>query len=123
MRPLLRFAFVFAFAVASVSGSAQDKSRTEKQKIEALIKSVETLKDAKFVRNGSEYDAATAARFLRGKWDSNSKDIKTATDFIDKVGAASSTTGKDYLIRTKEGRETKSREFLRAELKKIEMKK
>ena len=64
-----------------------------------------------------------AARFLRGKWDSNTKDIKTANDFIDKVGAASSTTGKDYLIRSKDGRETKSREFLRAELKKIETKK
>jgi hypothetical protein len=121
MRILLSAAFLFAFALA-LPGAAQDKGLTEKQKIEALIKSVETLKDAKFVRNNSEYDAATAARFLRGKWESNARDIKTANDFIEKVGSVSGTTGKEYLIRMKGGKELKSRDFLKAELKKIEAK-
>ena len=99
---------------------ADEKPKTEKQKIEALIKHVEILKDAVFVRNDKEYDAKTAAKFLRGKWDSNKSDIKTAKDFIEKAASVSSTTGKPYLIRRKDGKETKSGEYLRAELKKLE---
>jgi tRNA C32,U32 (ribose-2'-O)-methylase TrmJ len=99
---------------------AQEKPTTEKQKIEALIKHVEGMKDAKFVRNDKEYDAKTAAKFLRGKWEAKEAEIKTAKDFIEKVASASSTTGKPYLIRPKDGKEMKSGEYLLAELKKLE---
>ena len=44
---------------------AQDLSALEKQKIEALIRQVGDLKEAKFVRNGSTYEPATAVRFMR----------------------------------------------------------
>jgi len=97
----------------------QKKPLSEKEKIEALIKHIEGLKDAKFVRNNTEYDAKAAATFLRGKWD-NAKDVKTAKDFIDKCATKSSTTGKDYLIRMKDGKEKKSADYLKDELKKIE---
>lgn len=99
---------------------AQDKKLTEKEKIEALIKHVEELKDAKFVRNDQEYEAKTAARFLRGKWEANEEKIKTAKEFIDQVATASSTTGKPYLIRFKNGKEHKSGAYLHEELKKLE---
>jgi hypothetical protein len=97
-----------------------DRPQDEKQKIEALLKHVEGLKDAKFVRNDSEYDAATAARFLRGKWESNGSQIKTAKDFIEKAASVSSTSGKPYLIRFKDGREVKTGDYLAEELKKLE---
>ena len=74
---------------------------TEKEKIESLIKHIEGLKDATFVRNDSDYDAKTAARFLRGKWRAQEKNIKTATDFVDKAASVSSTSGKPYVIRFK----------------------
>jgi hypothetical protein len=99
---------------------AQNLSATEKQKIEALIKEVGDLKDAKFVRNGSTYEPATAVRFLRGKWDANKFEVKSAGDFVDKVASKSGTSGKPYLLRFKDGKEMTSREFLLAELKKIE---
>ncbi len=102
--------------------SAQSAPAAEKQKIEALIKQVGDLKDAKFVRNGWTYEPATAVRFLRGKWEANDAEVKTARDFIDKVASASGTSGKPYLIRFKDGREIKSQEFLLAALKKIEPK-
>jgi len=101
---------------------AQSAPIPEKQKIEALIKQVSDLKDAKFVRNGWTYEPATAVRFLRGKWEANDAEVKTARDFIDKVASTSGTSGKPYLIRFKDGREIKSQEFLLAELKKIEPK-
>src|SRR5262245_6240041 len=98
---------------------AQTLPAVEKQKIEALIKQVGDLKDAKFVRNGSTYEPATAVKFLRGKWDANKNEVKSARDFIDKVATMSGTSGKPYLIRFKDGKEIQSREFLLAELKKI----
>ncbi len=99
---------------------AQSLPAAEKQKIEALIKHLGDLKDAKFVRNGSTYAPATAVRFLRGKWDANKPLVKSARDFIDKVASLSGTSGKPYLIRFNDGKEVKSGEFLLAELKKIE---
>jgi hypothetical protein len=96
------------------------QSLSEKQKIEALIKQVGDLKDAKFIRNGSTYEVPTAVRFLRRKWDANAAEVKSARDFIDKVASVSGTSGKPYLIRFKDGSELKSREFLLAELRKIE---
>jgi hypothetical protein len=92
----------------------------ERQKIESLIKQVGDLKDAKFIRNGSTYEVASAVRFLRRKWDANDSVVKTAQDFVDKVASSSGTSGKPYLIRFKDGREVTSRAFLLAELKKLE---
>ena len=99
---------------------AQSLPAAEKQKIEALIKSVGDLKDARFVRNGSTYLPSTAVRFLRGKWDANKAEINSARDFIDKAASVSTTSGKPYMIRFTDGREVKSQEFLLAQLKKIE---
>jgi hypothetical protein len=51
---------VWLFLVATVAPMnlcAAESSATEKEKIEALIKQLETLKDATFIRNGSSYDA------------------------------------------------------------------
>ena len=100
--------------------TGQTAPAPEKQKIETLIKEIGALKDAKFVRNGWTYGVSTAVRFLRGKWEANDTEVKNARDFIDKVASMSGTSGKPYLIRFNDGREIKSRDFLFAELKKIE---
>lgn len=99
---------------------AQNLPNSEKQKIETLIKQVANLKDAKFVRNGSAYNADSAAVFLRRKWQANESEVKTAQDFIDKVASFSATSGKPYLIRFKDGSESQSRDFLLAQLKELD---
>jgi cation diffusion facilitator CzcD-associated flavoprotein CzcO len=117
----LIFSWVLFLGMAiSTLVAGQTAPAAERQKIELLIKQVGELKDAKFIRNGSTHDVSTAVRFLRGKWEANDADVRTAKDFIDKVASASGTSGKPYLIRFKDGRETKSRDFLLAELKKLE---
>ena len=100
--------------------NAQNPPAAEQQKIEALIKHIGDLKDAKFVRNGSTYETATAVRFLRGKWNANKAGVNSARDFIDNVATKSETSGKPYLLRFSDGKEIHSREFLLAELEKIE---
>jgi hypothetical protein len=99
---------------------AQSKPMTEREKIEALIWNIENLKDAVFIRNGREYDAKTAASFLRSKWRANDAQVKSARDFITKVASVSSTTGRPYLIRFRDGREVRSGDYFLAELKKLE---
>jgi len=112
---------VWILALASPSlGMAQNAPISEKQKIEALIAEIGQLEDAKIVRNGWSYPPSVAVRFLHGKWAANQSEIKTARDFIDKVASFSGTSGNPYLIRFKDGRELRSREFLLTELKKIE---
>lgn len=106
--------------IAPTFAHAQTLPAAEKQKIETLIKHVGDLKDAKFVRNGSTYEPTTAVRFLRGKWDANKAEVKNVRDFIDKVATKSDTSGKPYLMRFHDGKEIPSRDFLLAELKKIE---
>lgn len=120
-RALLRCLTGFVLLLAtSLPSPAANPALTEKARIESLISQVEGLKDAVFVRNGSDYDAKSAAKFLRGKWQSNDKDIKTATDFIAKAASVSSTTGKPYMIRFKDGKQVKCGEYLTEELKKLE---
>ncbi len=98
---------------------AQALPTGEKQKIEALINQVAALKDAMFFRNGSSYNANTAVTFLQLKWQANAANVKTASDFIDKIASISG-IGKPYLIRFKDGREIIGRDFLLAELKKLD---
>ena len=119
LRPLL-FSILLITGFFSDLAAAQTTPQPEKAKIQALIDRVSELQDAKFIRNGSEYDVGVAVRFLRGKWRANDKQVKSARDFIDKVGTASGTSGKPYLIRFKDGREIPSREFLLTALKRQE---
>jgi hypothetical protein len=117
----LTLIFAFALAIGNLSiVQAQNLPNSEKQKIETLIKQVANLKDAQFVRNGSAYNAGSAAVFLRRKWEANASEVKTARDFIDKVASFSGTSGKPYLIRFKDGGKIKSRDFLLTELEKLD---
>jgi hypothetical protein len=116
---ILTFGFILAFGFVSLA-RPENLSTSENQKIEALIKQITQLSDAQFVRNGSAYNAESAAIFLRRKWQANASEVRTARDFIEKIASFSGTSGKPYLIRFKDGAEVKSRDFLLAELKKLE---
>ena len=100
------------------ASAAETAPPAEKTKIEALISHVQGLENASFIRNGSDYSAANAAKFLRAKWERNDKEVKTAEDFIAKVASTSGTSGKPYVIRFKDGKETPCGEYLTAQLKK-----
>jgi hypothetical protein len=111
---------LIVWMVAPFCLRAAEKPPTEKEKIEMLIKHIEGLKDAMFIRNDSDYDAKTAARFLRRKYQAQAKEIKTAMDFIEKIASVSSTSGQPYVIRFKGTQEVKCGDYLKDELKKLE---
>jgi len=100
---------------------AQTEPLGEREKIESLIRLVSQFKTAKFVRNGWTYSADSAATFLRLKWQANDSTVKTARDFIDRIGSVSGTSGKPYLVRLEDGSEISGREFLLGQLIKLEI--
>ena len=110
-----------AFALAAVLAmpARAEAPPAERAKIESLIRSIENLKDAVFIRNGKAHDAKAAADHLRTKWKWQSRDIQTARDFIRLCATRSSQTGLPYVIRWKDGHEQKSADFLEAELTKL----
>ena len=62
MKKILIAAFVI---LTLFSGSLSAQDNIEKKKIEFLLSSVENLKGAKFIRNGSEYDAKQAVAIMK----------------------------------------------------------
>lgn len=102
--------------------SAGGLPATEKTNIEALLAHVAGMKDAKFVRNGKEYDAKSAAKFLRGKWEANDTKILSAEDFIAVAATRSNTTGKPYLIRLEGGATKPCADYLKGQLAAIRAK-
>ena len=114
MKNILITAFVI---LALFSGAVSAQDNVEKKKIEFLISSVENLKGAKFIRNGSEYDGKKAAEHLRMKLQ-NALVVQTADDFIRLCASKSSITGKPYMIRLSDGKTIKSEEYFREKLKK-----
>ena len=102
---------------------AEGLPAAEKAKIEALLTHVGGLADAKFVRNGKDYDAKSAVKFLRGKWEANEEKVRSAEDFITVAATRSSTTGKPYMIRLKGTPPTPCAGYLTAQLRKLETEK
>jgi len=120
---VVQYLGLLVFLLLAAAGSvarAQSLPPAEREKIERLIARVAERKDTTFIRNGRTYDAATAAVFLRKKWQANETAVQSVRDFIDKIGSFSSTSGKPYLIRLPDGREVQSSHFLLAELEDVE---
>src|SRR5450830_1047824 len=113
MKNILVTAFVI---LALFTGVVSAQENIEKKKIEFLISSVENLKGAKFIRNGTEHNGKEAAEHLRMKLQ-NALVVQTADDFIRLCASKSSITGKPYMIRLSNGKTIKSEEYFRGKLK------
>lgn len=111
-----RFAWiVLLFSLSPLSAISQG----ERARIEALIRHVETLEGAVFIRNGSEHTCKEAAAHMRRKWEALGERVQTAEQFIEHAATKSSITGTPYKIRWKDGREVQSGPYLRERLKAI----
>jgi hypothetical protein len=107
-----------AFVILALfSGAVSARDNIEKKKIEFLICSVENLKGAVFIRNGSEHDGKAAAEHLRMKLKNAGGRVQTADDFIRLCASQSYITGKPYMIRLSDGKTIKSEKYFREKLK------
>lgn len=104
----------------ALSAVAAAPSAHEQSRIDRLIRFVESQQGLKFVRNGTEYECADAARFLRGKLESMGKEINTAREFIDRIASKSSMSGEPYHVKFANGKTMPAAQFLGDELKRID---
>ena len=112
MRSICALLFLGAFTL----GYAGDLAPLESRKIDFLIAAIETLGDAKFVRNGTAYDAKAAADHLRLKLQKAGSRVRSTDDFIRYCASVSSVSGAPYQIRFSDGRVVTSEAFLRQKL-------
>ena len=121
-RSLCVLLLIFATGAVGLSADSPAIPQSEIDKIEALLTTIGTQTKLKFIRNGSEYESATAVKFLRGKWDRQRGSVGTAREFIDKIARQSSTTGQPYRIRLPDGHEIDCAVFLTNRLTELEAK-
>lgn len=114
MKKIIPILLIILISLVAVRAYAQDSR--EAAKIRYLIASVEALEGAKFIRNGREYDARSAANHLRLKLKNAGDRVRTAEDFIKFCGSKSSMSGEPYLIRLTGGTIVKTEVFFRKKL-------
>jgi len=97
----LRILLALLLCLIPITAHARDARQDAR--INHLIDSVESLKGAVFIRNGTEYDTKAAGSHLRTKLGKAGDKVKTAEDFIDGIASKSSVSGKAYQIRKPDG--------------------
>jgi hypothetical protein len=115
MESMRVLALVLSLLVGTYT-SAADQASIERQKIDYLISSVETLQGARFIRNDKSYNAHAAADHLRLKLRMAGSRIVTADDFIRLCASVSSISGLPYQIRFADGQVVSAESFLRQKL-------
>ena len=102
--------------VAILAAPAFGQQDIEQRKIDFLIAAIADLHDARFVRNGSEFDSLRAAGHLRFKFQHGCARVPTAENFIADCATASSISGVPYRIRFADGHTIEAATFLRDKL-------
>src|SRR2546423_9418005 len=77
----------------------------ETKKIEGLLKHLETLKEASFIRNDQAYEPKEAAAMMRREWQAQEDEIEMAAEVIEQIMTASSSWAqKPNPIRFRDGK-------------------
>lgn len=108
---LLTCCLMLAFCSGAIFAEGTDANL--KGRIEYVLGAV-AKSDMTFIRNGEPHTGKEAADHMRAKYEHYQKDIKSVEDFIRLAGTKSLVSGKPYLVKTKEGKEQRSDEWLRS---------
>ncbi|MFS2099904.1 DUF5329 family protein [Variovorax sp. Varisp85] len=113
----LRSAWLALLLGASALLAHATPSATEEKLIDTLIQRVSKMSAMVFMRNGSEYNAADAAKHMQAKYDHFKKELVTAEDFIERCASRSEMTGQAYKVKLTDGVVRDANEFLNSELR------
>jgi hypothetical protein len=93
-----------ALSLAAAYALAASRPEPEQAKIDWLLREVGNSA-AVFIRNGKEYDAASAVSHLKTKLLFAGRRVQTARQFIVGVASRSEASGKPYEIRLPDGKQ------------------
>jgi hypothetical protein len=100
-----RIVLVLALVLVAFQASAASRPAAEQASIDWLLQEVGNSKGT-FIRNGKEYDAATAVSHLKTKLMFAGRRVQTVRQFIVGVASHSEETGKPYEIRLPDGKQS-----------------
>jgi hypothetical protein len=109
-RIVLLLAIIFGLNASLLQGIAlagEDTNKTITYLLDYVGRS-----DLTFVRNGQDSTGKQAAEHMRQKWAYFTNKIKTPEDFILLAATKSELSGKLYLVRLKDGKESPAGEWL-----------
>ena len=115
----LTIAAIVAFLLPAILCARDPR---EQARIDYLIHDMENSTGVKFIRNGTEYDGAAAAKHLQMKVSYASDRVKTAEDFIKYCASESSMTHQKYRIRLANGTTMDAASYFTWELRKFDEK-
>jgi len=108
--------FVLAIFMLLAAGPASSQPSYQiDQTIRHLIAYV-SGSDLRFVRNATVYTQSEAAAHMEKKYRHFLDDIETAEDFIELCATKSLLSGKPYLVIDRQGNESRTSDWLKAEL-------
>jgi hypothetical protein len=96
--------------LAAVAGEVPPRENPERV-IQYLVDFV-TQSDWTFIRNGKEYTGRQAAAHMTKKYKHFKERIQSPEDFIRLAASKSLVSGRAYLVRSREGKELRSEEWL-----------
>jgi FPC/CPF motif-containing protein YcgG len=94
-------------AIAQTATSGENLERTVRYLIDVVAQS-----DRTFIRNNEAHMGKEAAEHLKYKYEYFKEEIKTPEDFIRLAATKSLMTGKPYLVKTKDGKQSECAEWL-----------
>jgi hypothetical protein len=102
-----------AIALVWIAAAHAAPTPAARIEIEYLLSAIASS-DCRFYRNGTWYDAKSAAAHLRGKYESlvAKELIRDTDDFIERAATKSSMSGQDYAIKCEGIAEMSSRQWL-----------
>ena len=92
----------------------------QQARIDFLIHGVETSRGIVFIRNGSEYNGAAAAKHLRMKLDYAGERVKTAEEFVKYCASESTWTHRRYTIRLSDGTTAEAATYFAGKLREFD---
>jgi len=107
-----------AFSISNATPLEVDPQR-EREKIRRLIEILGSS-GSRLICGDREYAAPEAAQVLARKYDAVRDEVRTLDEFILKVASRSWISGREYRIRTPDGRERTARVWLREEARKLD---
>ena len=99
--------FASSFTLAENVAPREDLSQTIRHLLDFVANS-----DCVFFRNGRAHTAKEAAAHIGAKYNYYKHEIKTAEDFIRLAATKSEFSGRPYMVKTADGKEISSAEWL-----------
>jgi hypothetical protein len=94
-------------AFSPATASTEDLGKTVTYLLDLVANS-----DLTFIRNGITYTGREAVAHMKDKYDYFKRAIKTPEDFIRQAASKSILSGRPYLVKTKDGKEIETADWL-----------